>query len=292
MIGLGNAGEPMARRILAAGLPLTVCDLDPAPVSRMVQAGARAADSPRDLAAACDVIAVNVSTEPQLEAVLGDGGPSGLLGAAAPGTVICVHSTVSPAACRRLTGLARARGVGLLDAGFSIRNHSDAPGVVTLLVGGAADDLARARPVLDAYAHDIFHLGGAGCGMAAKLVNNVLVYDAVQAVAEALGLAQKAGIGESSMLRVVSACSGDSWVIRNWDVMGHQQGYAAGAAGVRALAGKDLAHAVSLAGEVGARMPVTEHVAELSAHWFTPGALDVPRPAGAARSTPSAGGRP
>jgi 3-hydroxyisobutyrate dehydrogenase-like beta-hydroxyacid dehydrogenase len=94
------------------------------------------------------------------------------------------------------------------------------------------------------------------------------------------------------MLEVLSACSGDSWVVRNWDVMGHQRGYAGGAAGVRALAAKDLAHAISLAGEVGASMPMTEHVAELSAGWFAPGALDAPGPAGAVRqATQVAGGR-
>jgi 3-hydroxyisobutyrate dehydrogenase len=264
----------MARRILSAGLPLTVHDVNPTPVSRMVREGARRAGSVREVAAACDVIAVNVSTESQLEAVLGDGGESGLFGAAAPGTVICVHSTVSPAGCRSLARLAQARGVGLLDAGFSVRDHAGSAGEVTLLVGGMATDLERARPVLAAYAREIFHLGGVGCGMAAKLVNNVLVYNAVQAVLEALDLARRAGIEESSMLEVLAACSGDSWVVRNWDVMGHQRGYSGGPAGVRTLAAKDLAHAVSLAVEVGARMPVTEQVAELAARWFVPGALD------------------
>jgi 3-hydroxyisobutyrate dehydrogenase-like beta-hydroxyacid dehydrogenase len=86
--------------------------------------------------------------------------------------------------------------------------------------------------------------------MAAKLVNNVVVYNAVQAVSEALGLAQKAGIEENFMLEVLSACSGDSWVLRNWNVMGRQRGCAGGPAGVRALAAKDLAHAVTLAAEV------------------------------------------
>jgi 3-hydroxyisobutyrate dehydrogenase len=83
-IGLGNAGEPMALRILSAGLPLAVYDIDPVPVSRVVQHGASAAESARDLAADCDFIAVKVSAERQLEVVLGSGAESGLLGAAAP----------------------------------------------------------------------------------------------------------------------------------------------------------------------------------------------------------------
>jgi 3-hydroxyisobutyrate dehydrogenase-like beta-hydroxyacid dehydrogenase len=286
-IGLGNAGEPMARQILSAGLPLTVFDIDPAPVGRLVQEGARRADSAQHVGEACDVIAINVASEGQLEAVMGEGGTSGLLGAARRGTVICVHSTVSPAACRRLADVSRARGVGLLDVGFSVRDHGDSDRPVTLLVGGAADDLDRARPVLSAYGRKIFHLGGVGCGMAAKLVNNVLVYDAMQAIAEALGLARKAGIEESLMLEVLTACSGDSWVVRNWDVMGHQRGYSGGAARVRALAAKDLAHAVSYGGEVGTLMPLTQHVADLVASWFIPGGLDA-QPV--AESPQSAGG--
>jgi 3-hydroxyisobutyrate dehydrogenase-like beta-hydroxyacid dehydrogenase len=275
----------MARQILSAGLPLTVFDIDPAPVNRLAGQGASRADSVRSVAGACDVIAVTVSSESQLETVMGDGGTDGLLGAAAPGTVICVHSTVSAAACRRMAASARARGVGFLDVGFSVRDHGDGGRPVTLLVGGTSEDLTRARPVLSAYAREILHLGGVGCGMTAKLVNNVLVYDAVQALAEALNLAQKAGIGEARMLEVLLACSGDSWVARNWDVLGHQRGYGDGPAGVRALAAKDLAHAISLSDSVGARLPMTAQVAGLTANWFMPGVLDA-KPSAPTAGTP------
>ncbi|MDX2167852.1 MAG: NAD(P)-dependent oxidoreductase [Deltaproteobacteria bacterium] len=202
-IGLGNIGLPMAQRIAAAGLAPTVYDLRREPMQAVVATGGRAAVSPAALAAASEVIGVCVRDEADLEQVLH--GPDGVLTAAAPGTVVAVHSTVRRAAVVALGARAAACDVALLDAGVAGGAVGAAAGTLAVMVGGDAAAVERARPMLACFAGAIVHTGALGSGVAAKLCVQTMQYVAWAAAAEARTLGRAAGLSDDGFAAVTEA---------------------------------------------------------------------------------------
>ena len=135
-------------------------------------------------------------------------GPGGLLEHAHPGLLVCDLTTAEPASTRRLHAALAARGTALLDAGISGGPGPAADGTLTLMVGGDATALERARPVLAAIGTTIVHLGGSGNGHAAKAVNNFLNAMNLAATAEALVVGTAAGLDPAALLAVIQASSG------------------------------------------------------------------------------------
>lgn len=259
-IGLGTMGGPMARNILAAGFPTWVHDVNDLAVARLVEAGATAAGSPRELAAQCQVILVNVVNDAQLEQVVCAPG-TGLMDALGEGKVVVVHSTVHPDTCARLAGEVAKRGAGLIDAPFTGGASAAAAGTLSLLVGGERWCVETARPVLEAEG-TITHLGGVGTGELAKLGNNLVIGITVHAVHEAIRLGMSAGLDGETMLAVLTSGAADCWVARNWDSVGSMAAvYPGGAQGLAALTHKDLSLALRVAQDRGARLRITEQAA-------------------------------
>lgn len=259
-IGLGNMGKPMAVNLARAGTDLTVFDRDPAPVADLVALGAKAAGSAAELGRQCDIVEIVVMTDRQVEEVIaGKEEGEGLLAGMARGSLIIIHSTVHPDTCKRMAALARNHGISLIDAAVSGAEARSIDGTLTLIVGGSAEDVARARPVFDIVGEDVFHMGAVGMGQAAKLCNNLMSLVNIQIVEEALTLAKAAGIDEEKMVEIARVSTGDSWALRNILPMRALISRAShGSANTAKLAGKDLILALKFAESLGVPLDFTD----------------------------------
>lgn len=207
-IGLGRMGEPMAQNLLSAGHRLTVHNRSQAVVERMVAAGARRADCPADVARAAEVVVSCVLTPEQDEAIWI--GPGGAIEGARPGQVFIDTSTVEPALTRRLAAALAPRGVEFIDAPISGGPDGARAGTLSVIVGGAAEALAKARPVLEVFGRRIFHMGPAGCGVSAKICNQILTGTIHALVCETMVLGTKLGLDPAQLFEVARASSGQS----------------------------------------------------------------------------------
>lgn len=255
ILGTGRMGSAMARAVYAAGHDLVLWNRSPDSAAALAtDLGSRAivADRPCDVAAAADVSISMLADGDAVDAVFG--GPDGLLAGARPGTVLIDASTVPPATIRAHAAVARAAGAGILDAPVSGSVGLAATGKLTLMVGGEAADLERARPILDALAATIFHLGPLGSGAAMKLAVNTVIFGLNEALAEGLVLAEAAGIAREMAYDVLTAsASGAPYV-------GYKRAAFLDPAGTPVafaldLAAKDLGLIADLAAAVGVRMP-------------------------------------
>ena len=191
-IGLGNMGSGMAANLLAKGWPLTVfAHRSREALERLVKGGATEAATPRDLALASDVVILCVTGSPQVEQVLK--GADGLL-AAAKALFIIDCSTSNPAMTAQLATELAAQGSILIDAPLARTPKEAAEGALDVMLGGSAETVARARPILEAFAARIIHTGPTGSGHTMKLLNNFLSMGYATIYSEALALGAKAGL--------------------------------------------------------------------------------------------------
>ena len=202
MLGLGIMGGGMAANLQKAGFPLTVYNRTAARTQQFVAAGASVAATPAELAAGCDVVLVCVSDTPDVEAVLF--GPDGVAAGAAAGTLVVDASTIAPAATRDFAARLADQGVALVDAPVSGGAEGAKNGTLSIMVGGSAPDVERARPVLEAIGRTITHVGPVGAGQTCKLVNQVLVVVNMLAVSEALLLAEAGGLDPGTAIEAVA----------------------------------------------------------------------------------------
>jgi 3-hydroxyisobutyrate dehydrogenase/2-hydroxy-3-oxopropionate reductase len=249
-------GSGMARALRAAGHDLVVWNrTEDAAASLAGELGGRAVPRPCDVSAAADITISMLADGPAVDAVYG--GPRGLLTGASAANVLVDCSTVPPATIRRHAAAARAAGAGILDAPVSGSVALAASGKLTLMVGGEASDLERARPVLEAIAATIFHLGPLGSGAAMKLAVNTVIFGLNQAVAEGLVLAERAGVRRDLAYDVIAAgAAGAPYV--GYKRSAFVDPDATPVAFALDLAAKDLGLIAELAREVGLRMPQAE----------------------------------
>jgi 3-hydroxyisobutyrate dehydrogenase len=212
-IGLGIMGRGMAHNLLRAGFNLTVWNRTASRMDEFVAAGARAAASPADIARHCDIILICVSDTPDVEAViLGEGG---VLEGAGAGQLVIDHSTISPQATQAIAARLNGIGVHLLDAPVSGGSEGAANGTLSIMVGGEAEQVARAMPVLEALGKTITHVGPQGAGQMVKLVNQILVVVNELAVCEGLLFAQAGGLDLAKTLDAVKGGAAGSWMLAN-----------------------------------------------------------------------------
>jgi 3-hydroxyisobutyrate dehydrogenase-like beta-hydroxyacid dehydrogenase len=250
-------GRGMARRLVTAGHDLVVFDVNETVVAEFVSAGVRAAASPEELGAGCDIVLLAVVDEAQVRAVLTD--DHGVLTSPRPGLVVLIHSTIDPEACRELADLAARVDVRLLDAPMTGNGASAAAGTLSVMVGGDVTALGIARPVIDAFASRVVHLGAVGSGQVVKIANNLAIAVNLRGVREALQLAAAYDIDSESMLAVLTSGGADSWVARSWRSIGESaDDYPGGAPGLAALTHKDTSLALRLARDAGISVPTGE----------------------------------
>ncbi|MEF2242150.1 3-hydroxyisobutyrate dehydrogenase [Xanthomonas arboricola] len=208
-IGLGNMGGPMAANLSKAGHQLRVFDLVPAALDAAVAAGAHAASSAHDTLTDAEIVISMLPASRHVEALyLGE---AGILAQIPAGALVIDCSTIAPASARKLAAEAQARGLAILDAPVSGGTAGAAAGSLTFIVGGAAQVLERARPVLQAMGKNIFHVGDNGAGQVAKLCNNMALGVIMAATGEALALGVAQGLDPAVLSQMMAVSTGRSW---------------------------------------------------------------------------------
>jgi 2-hydroxy-3-oxopropionate reductase len=191
-IGLGIMGKPMAKNLLAAGFELTVHSRSPGPVDELVAVGATRADDPAGVASASDVTITMLPDTPDVEAVLV--GPEGVLHGAAPGSLVIDMSSIDPCSTRQMAEAFAAREVAMLDAPVSGGERGAIDATLSIMVGGVDAAFERAIPVFRALGKNIVLIGPSGAGQVTKACNQLVVASTIEAVAEALLLAERSGV--------------------------------------------------------------------------------------------------
>lgn len=204
VVGTGRMGSAMARSAARAGFDLVLHNrtADRAR-SLAIGLGCDVASTPRDAAARADITITMLADDAAVRDVYE--GPDGLLAGARPGSVLVDMSTIRPDTITGLANAAAQAGAGILDAPVSGSVHLAEAGALTLMVGGRPEHLEQARPVLEALAKTIFHLGPLGTGAAMKLAVNTVIFGLNGALAEGLVLAEAAGIDRAVAYDVIAA---------------------------------------------------------------------------------------
>ncbi|MFC4855522.1 2-hydroxy-3-oxopropionate reductase [Actinophytocola glycyrrhizae] len=202
IIGLGIMGGPMASNLLRAGFDVIGFDVVPSALERLAAQGGTNAVSAAQAAAESDVVITMLPNHPQVEAVaLGEGG---VLDSAKPGSLYIDMSSIRPETARKLAAVGAERGVRVLDAPVSGGEKGAIDGVLSIMVGGAAQDFAAAAPIFDVLGKTVVHVGPAGAGQTVKAANQLVVGGTYALVAEAVVLLEASGIDANVGLDVLA----------------------------------------------------------------------------------------
>lgn len=210
-IGLGLMGKSIARNILKAGFPLVVHNRSRGAVEELVAEGARAAFSPREVAAQVDVVFTNLPDTPDVELVVL--GKDGIIEGAHPGLIYVDNSTIKPAAARAIAEQLAEKGVMALDAPVSGGDIGARQGTLAIMVGGPAEALERVRPIFEAMGKSITHVGEAGAGQIAKAANQIMVAAQMVAMGELLIFAKKAGADPQKVVEAIKGGAAQCWTL-------------------------------------------------------------------------------
>ncbi len=191
-IGIGIMGKPMALNLLKAGYAVTVHDLNRQPVDELVQQGADSAGSAGAVAEQSDVVITMLPDSPEVEAVVF--GPDGVLEGIRKGMLFVDMSTIAPATSEKISKVLSEKDVDALDAPVSGGDVGAKAGTLSIMVGGTKAAFERALPLFQVMGKNIVHIGDAGAGQVTKACNQIVVGMTIQAVAEAMTLAKKAGV--------------------------------------------------------------------------------------------------
>ena len=243
-IGTGTMGTPIAGCLIAAGHRLTVYDIRRKATDTLRQQGADVAQTPRALAEASEVVFTSLPGPKEVEAAALDP-ETGLLAGLPGGSAYIDLTTNAPETVRRVAAASRERGVAFLDAPVSGR-----PPTMTVMVGGEAPAFARCKPLFEAIAKNVFHVGPSGAGCAAKLVTQYLGYTNFVAALEGMLIAKKAGIDLGVLAKIVPVSAGQSRTFDNIPRSVLTGAFTAG--GTLDIVAKDIDLACALAREVGA----------------------------------------
>jgi 3-hydroxyisobutyrate dehydrogenase len=272
-LGLGDMGRPMAERWVAEGIETTVYDVVDAPVQALVQQGAKAAATPRDVAAASRVVGVCVPSDDDVRAVcLGE---DGLFAGAARGTLILIHSTVLPATVEALAKAGAEHGVDVIDACVTGGAQRARDKQLTFLLGGDPKHVETARPALDACAEKVIHCGELGNGCKTKLCINLITYLQWAAAYESMALARAVGLPQS-VLEEAGLSNGQITPLMVRFLAGHKlpdevrksEAVQKMLRGHMNVAEKDLAWTLQLARKAGVSLPAAGLVSQLMARLY------------------------
>ena len=212
-IGLGAMGGPMARNVFKQGYPLTVYDLIDERMMPLVEAGASAGRSCKDVAEKSQIVITMVLSSPHArEAILGK---EGVIEGAAEGSIVIDMSTIDPITTREIHERLSQRGVHMLDAPVARGVRAAVAGTLAIFAGGDQQIFERCKPLLAAMGEDIEYVGESGAGEVVKLVNNLILSITVCVLSEALLLGVKAGVKPEVLLRALSHGSANSFALQN-----------------------------------------------------------------------------
>jgi 2-hydroxy-3-oxopropionate reductase len=258
-IGLGIMGHGMAANLVNAGIEMVVWNRTAGRADDLVSAGAVLLPSPSDVAAQCDVVMICVSDTPDVEAVVF--GDQGVASALRPGGLIVDHSTISPEATKRFAGEVSQLGGHWLDAPVSGGSEGAVNGTLSIMIGGDANQVARAMPYLEVVGATITHVGPTGAGQLVKAVNQILVVVNQLAVSEALLLADAGGLDLEATLKAVEGGAAGSWMLSNRGPQMIERDWRPGF--TIDLQQKDLRLVLDAADELGVPVPGTSLVFQM-----------------------------
>ena len=203
----------MSKNLLKAGYPVTVWNRTASKMDPLVEAGAKAAGSPREVAENSDVVVSIVTDSPDVEQVLL--GPDGVIHGAREGMICIDMSTISPITTREISAKLAEKGVKMLDAPVSGGVIGANNGTLSIMVGGDEGVFDECLPIFEAMGKTITRVGGIGDGQVTKAVNQILVGTTMLGVAEALVFAKKAGVDVEKCHAAVSGGAAGSWQLTN-----------------------------------------------------------------------------
>jgi len=201
-IGLGIMGGPMAANLVKAGFDVAGYNRSPEPIQRLVEQGGRGAGSLAEAVRDADVVATMVPDSPDVEAVtLGE---DGIYAHAKPGTLHLDLSSIRPDVARRVGEAGRERGLRVLDAPVSGGEQGAIDATLSIMVGGEPQDVADARPVLEAVGKTVVHVGPLGSGQTVKAANQLIVAGTIELVAEAIVFLEAYGVDTEAAVKVLA----------------------------------------------------------------------------------------
>lgn len=259
IIGLGTMGVRIARRLLERGHALTLFARRPEAMEPLLSIGGLAAGSPSEVASRADVIITVVTDTAAVEDVTL--GARGVIQGARPGTILIDHSTIEPEGARRIAIALKNRGVDMLDAPVSGGAIAADAGALSVMVGGEAAALDRVRPVIETYSKTIAYVGPAGAGQIAKACNQICTIVNTLGAAEAMLMAERAGVDPTKVKEVLLSGFGASrmlemqapkMIARNFDGKVESR-----------LHHKDIHIVLSMARALGIELPASSAAAEV-----------------------------
>jgi 3-hydroxyisobutyrate dehydrogenase-like beta-hydroxyacid dehydrogenase len=258
-IGIGLMGSQMSRRILEAKYPLTVWNRKKEKAAALIAAGAKWADSPKAVAQASDLVITMVTDSAASEEVIC--GKNGVLEGTHQGLVLIDMGSIAPEMSRSIAERARSKGVPLLDAPVTGNPKVASEGKLGIMVGGPKETFDACLPIFEKMGVKIIHVGENGKGTTLKLINNLIMGVAIEAVAEALVLASKAGIDPQKVLEITSVGGARTGAMetRGPRMIQHDFSPHFSASNMH----KDLSGALKLAEEVGASLPAASIAREI-----------------------------
>ena len=256
-IGLGIMGKPMAKNLLKAGYDLTVCSANRA-AGELVEAGAKSATN-AEIGQTCDLVLTMLPNSPQVKSVML--GENGVASHMKPGAVFVDMSSVNPMASKEIAAELAKKNIEMLDAPVSGGEPKAIDGTLSFMVGGKKEVFEKFKPVLEAMGSSVVLCGDVGAGNTTKLANQIIVACNIQALAEAMTLAQKAGVDPQLVFEAIKGGLAGSTVMNAKAPMmiagDDKPGFRID------LHIKDLNNALDCAHSVGSPVPMTAQVQEI-----------------------------
>lgn len=252
-VGVGVMGESMCRNLAQkSGEQICAFDLDDAPLERLGEVGVYVGESIADIGQRSDIVFLSLPGRTAVQKVCIGG--SGLLSNMRPGGCVVDLSTTSVSLARDLHARFGARGIQFCDAPVARTREAARDGTLSIMVGGPEKAFDRIRPLLAHIATDITHCGPAGAGQTMKIVNNMVLFQNVVALAEALALIRHSGIRPELAFDVLSKGSADSFALRNHGMKAMLTGKFPERAYSTLYALKDVRYALELARDAGVEL--------------------------------------
>jgi 3-hydroxyisobutyrate dehydrogenase len=259
-VGIGLMGRPMTLRLLAAGHEVTVWNRSRDKLAPVVERGARAVESPAEVARAAEIVMMCVTDQRAAEAVLF--GPAGVAEGPHAGLLIVDFSSIAPASAREFAKRLAEKGVGLVDAPVSGGVPGAEKGTLAIMAGGRPEHVERVRPIVMQLAARFTRMGDSGAGQTTKLCNQVIVGSLIAVIAEAIRLAEAAGVDAQKLPEALKGGFADSLPLQIFGARMAARTFEP-SIGAASLMLKDLGNARAVAEKFGLELPMVERALEL-----------------------------
>jgi 3-hydroxyisobutyrate dehydrogenase len=259
-IGVGLMGKPMVLRLLAAGHEVTVWNRSRDKLAPVLEKGAKAAESPADVARAADIVMMCVTDQKAAEEVLF--GSNGISTSEIKSKLLVDFSSIAPASARDFAGRLEKFGMGMIDAPVSGGVPGAEKGALAIMAGGKAEHIERVRPVVMHLAQRFTRMGDSGAGQVTKLCNQIIVGSLFPVLAEAIRLAEAAGVDAKSLPEALKGGFADSLPLQIFGARMAARNFEP-PLGANNIMLKDLENAAAVAKEFGVPLPMARTAAEL-----------------------------